>query len=145
MLCGSQVLTRLAALAMTLVLPLPLTPYSTIGSLQVPLTYASTRAMMSWRPRNVSTLQRNTKTTRLELLPSRRRAHTSCRLQRTESGAGRGRGATNRTGTTCMTKKGQIVFRVVFLPVQKVFLPGQRQKVVKTWQKRLLPAKSGKN
>ena len=25
--------------------------------------------------------------------------------------------------------------RVVILPVQKVFLPGQRQKVVKTWQK----------
>ena len=40
-------------------------------------------------------------------------------------------------------KGGQ--YRVVILPVQKVFLPGQRQKVVKTWQKRLLPAKSGKN
>ena len=33
---------------------------------------------------------------------------------------------------------------VLFLSVKKVFLPGQWQKVVKTWQKWLFPAKTGK-
>ena len=39
------------------------------------------------------------------------------------------------------TGKENSSFRVVFLPVQKEFLPGQRQKVVKTWQKTVITDK----